>query len=252
MRTLTVSDPAFLGAKSLTPPSVASTVACWWATDLVASTADGNPVGSWVDRVNGVTVSSSSTARPTMRWSSIGSQPAVDFDGSDDYLELGSSLASSDTQGAVIAVCQYDVTTNKCLWSQSTASTAANYLYLSPRTTGNYPLLDLYNSPTVSMLRGSTAIGTGARVLEVSSNASTISMRVNNTAETVSVDSGSNAGRWFSQVTANRWCIGALTYNNSRIAFFDGKLAFLLRTSAPLSAGDRTALYGWITAYYGI
>jgi len=253
VRSLTIGDPALVGTQSLTPPTLASTVAFWWATDLVASVSDAAAVSSWVDRANGVTVSNTSTARPTMRHSSIGGRPAVDFDGTDDHLELASALSSGDTQGSVFAVVKYDVTTNKVLWAQGLLSSISNYLYFSPHTGTNTPLLDFYNTSTIRTHRGSTALGTAARLIEVSSSGSAITMRVDGVVQTMTAVSGANDGRWFSGLSgANRWCIGALPYNNSHIGFFDGQIACLGRTSAALSSGDRAALHAWVTASYGI
>lgn len=256
MRTLTIGDPAVLAVRH-TPPPVASTAAVWWAGDLAV--ANGDPVGSWVDRVNGVTVSNTSTARPTFNATGIGGKGAVVFDGSNDYLEVAAALSSAAT-GSVVAVIK-DPVAGGAVWAQSLASSAVIYSYQIAN--GGSPAALRYDHSTWSwsrgasaiVKRGQTVITSGTFITEITcTTGRTHTMYLNGAAETITTTMDSGAvGGWFSGLTgANRWTIGALTFNDTRVGFLNGAIAYLGVFNAPLSAEDRAALYAWLGAYYGI
>lgn len=235
-----MSDPTMFGHRS-PPPPIAGTVAEWWADDLSSATVD-----SWIDRKQGVTLTASGSARPSLVAAGIGGRPAVDFNGTSHVLR--SSVFSTEATGAVVAVVQYATTANRALWSQSRAASTSLYMYLSPATGTNVMFLDRY-AGGVQQYSGTTAIGLGKRIVEVSADGTGISMRLDGSPETTS---GTGAG-WFSGVTAaDTWMIGGLAYSSGVIGWLAGRVAYLIRTDTPLSAGDRTALYAWISDYYGV
>lgn len=122
MRTLTLGDQALLGIPR-TPPPVGSQLAAWWAADLALS--DGDPVSSWTDRIGGVSIANTLTARLTYRRSHVGGRPAVDFDGTNDVLFVSNQLSNSAV-GTVVAVVLVDTTSgSRGVWSSGDESLAS-------------------------------------------------------------------------------------------------------------------------------
>lgn len=232
------------------PPSSAACAAQWWADDLVA-VGDGNPVGSWVDRVGGIEVTSSGTSRPTFDADGIGGKPSVNFDGSNDYLTSTSKLLQRRPKGAIVAVIKG--CTGHIL---AQGSGGYQFFYLTghiPSSSGRMVLESYDGGGSVQQLRVTTAHGSDPRVIEFSSDAAVVSGRVDNGPESLVALSGSNYGYWTSQPSGmNRLTLGALYIGSGFQDFNNGRLAFLGVYDQPLSSTDRDNLYGWINDTYGI
>jgi hypothetical protein len=258
VRTLTIGDPALLGTVTpRTPPAVASTAAVWWAGDL--SLADGDPVSTWTDRIGGVSIANSLTARPTYRSAHIGGRPAVDFDGSNDVLYASNPLSTA-ASGAVVAVVLVDTTSgSRGVWSSGDEASASYYLLGTSSTsasggTGRISLEAAQTSLQPHIRGNTTTLSTATPyLLEWSSSGSAHALKVNGAGESITVLSGTSNGRWFSGVSfRDSFALGALKFNGTATAYLDGAIAFLLVTTAPLSSGDRTALHSWVASHYGI
>ena len=260
MRTLTIGDQALLAtdltppATDLTPPAVTDQVAMWWAGDLVLT--NGDPVSGWTDRIGGRTLAASSTARPTYESSGFGAQsrPAVAFDGNDVLRYAAAGAVSTSAAGVVVAVCQITTpTTVQSIWSSCDEAITSRYLSgaTSAVTTGRSEILQRYGGTNGDLLHGNTDLSDGAFVvLEWASDGSTYYLRVNNSAETLTVRQGANRGDWFADTQSrDSFVIGALL-RSTTTQFLTGKVAALLVADSPLSSGDRSALYGWIAAHY--
>lgn len=255
MRALTLSDPALVGSLvSPTPPTPASPVAVWWAGDLALS--DGAGVSSWVDRVNSVTVvQATSGNQPVFDADGANGRPSVNFDGSNDYLGLASSLSSA-LAGCVVAVVQItDPLQGQSVWANSVGSSPSRYLIGVTRySTGGEVESQQRNNDTDDVVRGSTAVTAATlAALEWSSSGTAYAHRLNNATQAMTAFAGSNNGDWFGDVSSpDRWRIGALAYNNTHTSYLAGRVAYLGVFSAQLSSGDRSALYGWLKSHYGL
>jgi len=255
VRSLTVGDQGLLAPKVSPPPSITSTAAVWWAGDLTL--ADGDPVGTWTDRVGSRGITSSGSARPTYRASSIGSRPAVDFDGSNDVLRFAAAdPVSAALSGCVVAVVSMDApTVNGAIWSSVDEGTGLlSYLVgVTQLTGGRLRIIQANNGAGADDVRGATVLSTGAQVLEWSSTGTAYGLRVNNTGESLTVTGGGNTGDWFGDTSLrDSFALGALHVGTTPANFFDGRIAYLGVFDAELSSGDRAALYGWISSQYGI
>lgn len=255
MRTLTTGDQALLGlsgdAGAEPPPSIASTVAVWWASDL--ELVDGDPVSTWVDRVNGVTVSQTGSARPTFDADGAAGHPTVNFDGG-DWLGMSSALSSGQS-GCVVAVAQIaDPLEGQSLWSQGVAGSTTRYLLGTTRySTGGQIESQQRNNDVDDVVRGSTAVPANTLVaLEWSSAGTSYQHRLDNVAQTMTASNGFDNGDWFGDITGtNLWTIGGLRYSPP-VGLLVGRIALLVVLDAQLSVEDRAALYGWISGYYGV
>ena len=232
------------------PPTPASAVEVWWANDILQS--NGSAVSSWIGRINGNDAAqSTSLNRPTFSSSGVSSRPAVDFDGTNDSL-ITNTLTNA-TSGCVVMVFRPDaVNSDRVIWSSSSTSTTTRRLFGGIRPTG-VVRMQQRNDDTDMLLTGNTALSAGAAVVvEWSTDGSVHTMRVNNSTQTITVGAGSNDGDWFGDTSSrNNFVIGALITTSSGF-FFDGAIAYLGVFDAPLSSGDRTDLYAWISAIYGV
>ena len=234
------------------PASVGSVVAVWDASDLAL--ADGDPVGSWVDRVNGHTLTASGSARPTFAASAnrVGARPAITFDGSSDVLAVGSNLTTS-TSGVVIVLGEI---TDGIAWSSAdvNASNPHYYYMFGGRFSG---LLRMQSAAT--SVGGTAGIGlvtvseTGPAVWEWASSgfaSGGYSIRKNNTPLTLSPLFAGNNGRWFGDV-ANRdnFTVGAQVAsagNGGTNTFMAGWISAVIVLNAIPAEGPRSDLYRWL------
>jgi hypothetical protein len=237
------------------PPTVASEVACWWATDLVGVVADGDPVGSWTDRTSSVVVSATSTARPTFDVNGLSGQPVVVFDGSSDILKVASTLTTATT-GCVVAVAYFDVFSalTHSIWG--TGDEGSTTRFLTGRSGGpgddNIVVQQNDNGTQDRFYMVPNLTTATPFILEWSSNGTAYSMLINNVGTGLNQESGSNTGDWFGDTSSrDNFTIGALQ-RSAIVNYHDGGIAFVKVADAPLSSGDRTALYGFLSSYYGI
>lgn len=229
------------------PPAIASTVGAWWADDLSA-VGDGNAITSWVDRVN--SLSAVSSGSPVYDVDGLGSMAAVNFDGVNDCFRVASNISTSTT-GCVVVVSQ--VTTpasDLCFWSAADESDVDRYLQANHWS--SKPGIGRDNDGLLAGIRATGATTTSPQVTEWSSSDTAWTIRINNTVQFVTVEIGSNNGSWFGDVTGiDNFMIGALR-RTTEAKYFLGKIAYIGVFDAELSSEDRTALYNWISSYYGI
>lgn len=247
--------PTVIDAVQLSPPSITSQVAVWWANDLALS--DGAAVSSWVDRVGSFDAAQATGSRqPIYRSSGIGGHPAVDFDGTDDILRYAAANAvTTSTSGCVLAVVLFDTVPDavQAVWASSDEATIVRRILGGPRATTLTSFLSQRNNDTTDDVSGDDVLSSStAYMLEWSSSGTAYSLRRNNDPQSLTVHTGSNNGDWFGD-TANRdnFTLGArqTTAVDSPI---DGKIALLIVANAELSSGDRTLIYDWVSDYYGI
>lgn len=231
------------------PPVPADTVAIWWADDL--GLADAAEISSWTDRVSSVAVTQGAAGKyPVMDIDGIGGMPAALFDGTNDFLRSDSVLTSSNN-GCVVMVAKPTATGNRVAWSAAKAS--SNKTYNMGFAGGASGYMDHYNRNefTLDWIAGNTDPTNRVGVYEWASDGSAVSMRVDNSVESLSVINGANNGDWFADADSTNFSIGCWGQTTA-LYFYKGLIAYLLVADSPLSGGDRTALYSWISDYYGI
>lgn len=137
-----------LGGGSAIPPA---NLRFWFKADSLVL-ADGDPVSTWTDSgPNGNNATASTTQRPTYRSNGLNGYPAVDFDGSLNWLDLTSPITSATTTFTGFAVIKADTGQRHALFggvsgamSFGVDSSNGNKLFVGP----NFPLSDYAASPT--------------------------------------------------------------------------------------------------------
>jgi hypothetical protein len=238
------------------PPVVASQVAGWWANDLDAGHADADPVSTWTDRIGSFAATSSGSNRPVFYSSTrtINGQPVVDFNGSSHRLQYTASNAVSTANGGCYVAVFIGDAGDGFFWSSSDLAVSNRWIGGLLQAANGYGAI-YQRDATEKIVRGNTDIADGstAYVVEVSSTSTAYAIRVNNVSESLTNDAGVNNGDWFSDTSSRDvFSIGTLQRSSGYLGYFNGALAYLMIADATLSSGDRTALYGWINATYGI
>ena len=252
-RTPGLIDPA---AKKPRPPAAATLEHLWWATDLPLS--DAASVDTWADAVGDADLTATGAARPTFDIDGMNSEPTVNFDGSSDVMALGSALSTA-TEGCVVAVAKLNESpSTKAMWCQ--CSTDLTERYVTSRF--GYPNSGYWgwqfgDGGTDDILEMDAATDTSNHVYEWSSDDSTVTLRLDNSADAQTVQQGSNGGGWFGDhgdpddfvVGAERFYSGGVLYT---VGHLDCRIALLAVYSEPLSSSDRADLYAWVGDHYGI
>lgn len=245
------------GGAASEPFATSSLIEAWWAEDLVGTYSDTDVVDSWPGHLGVYTMTASSTQRPVFRSSSINSQPAVDFDGSNDIMRVGvSDFASSESSGVVIAVVNYDTTAgNDTVWASADEATNTHYILGRVAVVSSAVRIAIGHGAggTADVIRSTSAFAAGVdRVIEWSSTGTAYELREANGVLAETVQSGSDSGDWFADAT-NR---DNLTLGGIKPAaegdYYDGRIAWIGFYDSTFSAGDRTAVYDWINDVYGV
>ena len=98
MRSLTISDPAFVGGRM---PQLANTVGLFWASDLAV--ADTAAVTSWSPTFGSMSALAGGTNKPVMAITGLGDRPAVRFTAASSQT-MAQTLSGPTTTWSVITV----------------------------------------------------------------------------------------------------------------------------------------------------
>lgn len=242
-------DPAAV-ATGLPIPT--GTVAAWLAEDL--GLADGAAVTSWPDRVSGLKLETLPPAgSPTFVASGIGGQSSVSFTGS-QVLHRSGAISTSESGCVVVVAEPLNPAAGAIVWAGGSSSSSDRYnMGGLPHATGANDFMSHYNrnGGSPNLLLGSSAVVGVPQIYEWSSDGSTVSMRVGNSVESITVNSGSNVGGWFADVTMNNFTVGAWRHTATSY-WFKGTVALVLVVDTPLSSTNRGALYDWLGDIYGL
>lgn len=233
------------------PENIVGAVEVWVADDIAIS--DGTAVSSWVGRVAASSLAQASAGqKPLYRTSSINSQPAVDFDGTDDLLRYAGTLSTA-ASGHVFVVMEADVVGARDFWSSSDEGSTVNYLAADANSAGvPIDMVVNDNSGTENYFHGTALTTATPYFLEWASTGTAYGLRINGTARALTFATGANNGKWFSAVSGrDNFVLGALK-QSSEIRFHNGRIATAIVVDGVMSAGDRTSLNAWVTAKYGI
>lgn len=76
----------------------------WYDADQITGLVDGDPVSTWIDLAAARNLTSTLTTRPLYRTSIVNGKPAVQFDGSNDYMEYPGIALTVQGSGAIFIV----------------------------------------------------------------------------------------------------------------------------------------------------
>lgn len=186
----------------------------------------GSNVTRWDDTAGSLlhAAQGTSTNQPTLGGS--GATSHVDFDGTDDYVFFSGTLTGmTSTSGELWAVFELDgLGTGATIFAVGNSGSSTQYFGLRVNTSNQLEVFE-NNSGTPDIAYGSTTLTTGqVYVVRLRSNATTWTLYLDGTAETLTASSGANNGDWWGDVgTRNRLALGALV--RSTVAnYFNGKI----------------------------
>jgi len=243
----TIGVPGLFGGGALPGPDTVANLAHWYNLDSLTRlftnsamttpvTADGDPVGAWVDQIVAADEVAQATtgAKPTYRASiaALGNKPALQFDGG-DYLR-GAYTASIAQPYTIFVVYKYDVPTGNA------------YLVDGDDTTNRAVI---YNSLSAG---NKTALFAGAQIAGPDTDtAAHIAIGVVNGASgALYVDGGAPAAS--GDVGANSVDGLTLGAQNVAAAFLTGYIAEAILYSAAVSVANRNVVQAYLAAKYGV
>jgi len=217
------------------PLSIAWHSAYWAEDPNWTNPGDGNAVTTWADASgNGRSVTQATgTKRPIYRSSVAGlnNQPAVDFDGTDDFLESGSAFtATTGTLTKVIVLQLKTVVDNRHIFSWGSSGSRADIAVVNAAT-------DWQTFAPSTQVNGGTP-NTSGHILFATYGTSVANLNEDG----VSFGSGSNTPS-LSTHTLGAYSGGS---NNSNVY-----IAFAALYVGNLSAGDRADMLAWSQDHYG-
>lgn len=240
------------------PEDIDFTKAFWLADDIAQT--EGSAVLAWPDRGPGNHPLGQSTggSQPVYRTAGINGQPAVDFDGSADFM-FTSSLISSNIKGSVFTVCVVDALQESALWGSVDEISSTRYMVGTLRTVASANTMASEQrdfgdaSPDQNRAPTNQITTATAYFQEWRSTGSAYDFRINGASQTITTLAGSNNGDWFGDVTnRDNFSVGAQKFGTPS-GFFNGKIGFVIvNDQADIDAFDRARLYEWVSAKYGI
>ena len=224
------------GAAAFSPTDIAG-LQLWLDASQIAGLNDGDAVATWSDLSGNALDATQSTAsrRPTYQTSEINSRPAVQFDGTDDFLEnVGGSLTLKD--GCTILVV-------------SKAAVAASDTPFLSKETGDVAALQ-WNAPAglsiaesgIAFMATEGALGVATwQIASYTYDGTTARVYRSNTL----LGSGAYSSALLTDNTGFRVGRDAAVYANALIAE-------IIAYNRELTAGERTQLQTYAAAKYGL
>lgn len=237
------------------PPTFTGQRYAWWADDLLGTYSDGAPVDSWTDRIDGEIVNAGTTNRPSFETNMMNGHPVVLFNGTSHRLLGDLEDMEADSAGVIIAVIDHSQTGVGQVMSLTNTASAQQYLMggLYSPGGGYRALTSARNTADNDQVYGDDTIADSTpTIVEWSSTGGAFETRVNNDVQSLSVLNGNNSGDWADKFTGTNFSIGNRRISGTPDNYYAGQIAYLAVGNQQLSSGDRTALYVWLSAYYGI
>ena len=196
------------------------------------SRTDGDTVGGLSDYFGlGVSLIEA-TNTPSLDLVDLNGVASDDFDGTNDILSWTGDISTA-TSGSVTFVIRPTTITGGAIhtiFATNEAAAANNYMWCYIDGTAARIKIALVKSGggiyNLSLNTTAIAINT-AYVVTISSDGSTLTGRINGVAQTMSVNSGTNQGDWFGDISAStdNFDVGAFSYNGGTIqSFFNGSI----------------------------
>jgi hypothetical protein len=219
--------------------------------------ADGEAIERW-QSIEGSSLNfdqATGSKQPVLRSTGVGSQAAIDFDGSNDLL-VHSAAALTATAGSLFVVVRFDALPNANGILLSTADTAGagHFAWYGHGDDSNkHALFQLYEDPTVDTLDGDDTLAIDTNYLLMwGSDDDLIRVRRNGDRQTLTADTGSNTGRWYGDVTLRDVvALGGLKIN-SELGFVSAKIAEVISYSSQLTPSQVKRVQTYVASRYGI
>lgn len=223
------------GAAAFSPTSIAG-LKLWLDASQIVGLNDGDAVATWSDlsgNALGVTQSIASR-RPTYQTNEINSLPAVQFDGSDDFLANLVGTLTEKNGCTILAVFKANVANaNNCLITKGPNDVA----FLQWPTTG----LGLAKSGVAWMVNEGTIGSSAWQIASATYDGST--------AKVFRANIELNSAAYSSALLADNT---GFVMGLDGASYFSGYLAELIVYNREVTGGERTQLQAYAAAKYGL
>lgn len=215
-------------------------------------------ITQWNDRSLNARILSQSdvTKRPLWIASAINSQPALRFDGTDDFLRLAESYLMKGS-GTVAIVYQLTsaVQDDQTLFSVSDEATNVHRIALrgyNVAATPNINTIQTQNDVADNVRGDSTVTSATTYITIFSSSGTAYTLRLNGAVEVNTVITGGDTGDWFSSLTgADNVIIGALV-SNSEQDHLKGDIAEIAVYDHALTDAELSSIESYLATRYGV
>lgn len=226
-------------------PQRSANLQAWFRADS-GVTYSASKISQIIDQSgNGNNASqSNSSKQPTLATNALNGLPAIQFNGTSQFLSLGAGFANFNSGASIFIVTKPTTVTNNTRFFDFGNGATSNNLYMSETasTTAN---LFVYNGATSSSLAasGSLTAGTFSLLEAVHSGSATATIYSNGVQKaTGAINNINNISR-----TGN--FIGS---NFANTTFFNGQMCEMLIYNAPLTSSQRNDLESYFLSKYGI
>jgi hypothetical protein len=233
------------GAPGAAPsnPGGIGTAPVWWvkadagtyqdAARTTPATADGDPVGGWVDQSTSAKhlAQSTSSKRPVLKLNIQNSLPAIRFDGVDDFMDAASAVLSSAAAWTAFIVHK---TTGDIIWAGGIGGSTNNQLRIGQGGTYTLSMYDGSNNPISLTAAPARTVWTQAAYQ-------------NGPHYWVNGTSRDNAGT-IGNMSQQRFFADV----NGTAALVNGDVGEILIYNTALSSGDRAAVESYLQARWAL
>jgi hypothetical protein len=232
----------YFSADTTAPDSIPG-LQLWLDASQVVGVDSGAAVSSWPDNSSAGhdATQSSSTNQPTYQPTALNGQPALRFDGVDDYLAVNGAMVSGNQGRTVIWVGRPTVVGNRGVIDLGNGATTGGAFMVTPeygvRVSGGNRLWSTAASTTTPSIGVMSFSGTST---------SDVSMWLNGTALSVASTAVATVQ------TSGAGTVGAWTLSPAGSNNFAGDLAEILVYDRALSTAERLELEQHLTAKYGL
>lgn len=258
---LSLASGKVITASNLPNPAKITSLQAWWdAADASTITKDGsNLVSAWTDKSGNSRdlAQATGTNQPTWTASVLNGFPAIDFDGTDNYMISTTNLLTGTSGEVWMVVVSDAVSSTLTAFSASDTAGDVNKFEFQPgNATTSRVQLNTYNASTNNAVRATTTTLANGTVYLVrfASSGTAWTVQVNGTDESLTAVVGSNTGDWFGDVAAiDNFVMGCVVDNTnpSGTRFFNGRVCEMVITSAALNTHKATAMWGYLAAKWG-
>jgi len=234
----------------------------WWLRADTIGLSDGDAVGTWADESgNGSDVIQATTSKkPTFKTGIINGLPVVRYDGVDDLLVRAvSAWQVSDNAGMFFFLYQLTAAVQDDQVLYCSAEEAGGGLpfqfFTGYRNAAdpNFRTQLRYGGAFIDGVLGSSTIGAGSPLIATYSSSGALwTIRKDAVAETLTVEIGSNAGRWLNAAGGRDNLVAGAFKSNVECCFLKGDLAEIIYYNAELSSADRDSVEGYLSTKWGV
>ena len=225
-----------------------TSVIAHWSADQITGLSDGDPVDTLPDSISSWDLAGTTTTRPLYRPTGIGGLPAVDFDGTDDWMITGSKVLTIVNPGYCFVVNVSTVKNYNHYFALATGSGVPTYSNAATKllsmSSTSYTMNQAWNSG--NSYKTSPPAPTVSTDYLVSCSASAIDYEVRIDG---AVTSGSYAGLQVAPTISATTLYASV--GKSSLGVFDGLMAELVLFDETV-ASERLYIEGVLAHKYGI